>query len=78
MVSFYCNPGSAPLPIGYIKPFTAMYAVNVISPAQLPLVSGCRNSAGSAMFGLSWTEASVLSSQVFEFSLLESCDVLLD
>ena len=24
--------------------FAAMYAVNVTSPAQLPLVSGCRNS----------------------------------
>ena len=27
--------------------FTAMYAVNVTSPAQLPLVSGCRNSGES-------------------------------
>ena len=27
-----------------ISIFAAMYAVNVTSPAQLPLVSGCRNS----------------------------------
>ena len=32
--------------------FTAMYAVNVTSPAQLPLVSGCQNS-GDILYGLS-------------------------
>ena len=33
-------------PIKYfsIPIFAAMYAANVTSPAQLPLVSGCRNS----------------------------------
>ena len=32
--------------------FAAMYAVNVTSPAQLPLVSGCRNSGGKCIGGL--------------------------
>ena len=33
-----------PIPI-----FAAMYAVNDTSPAQLPLVSGCRNSGDKAL-----------------------------
>ena len=32
----------------------------------------------SAMFGLSWTEVSVLGSQVFGQALIESCDTVRD
>ena len=44
MIKFLMNFWNFSIKYTSIPIFAAMYAVNVTSPAQLPLVSGCRNS----------------------------------